>query len=452
MLKIGIITTEPTGWIVTSLQAEAELFGFSCDIIDQKNLRLITSNDGKLTVDLDKQYDIIIPRVSEYDIDVKMTILSIIQDSGVVVLNSPGGIKLASNKLLSQLIIANHTSDNISAIPTMVVYNDENIEQIVERGKFPVVIKTMTGTHGIGVVKCDSADSFKSMAQLLLTKHEHSFLVQDFIPHETSYRTIVLGDAILAANERGQANGSDFRTNAHRGAVTHAYTPNDYVVEASIALAKTFDLRFCAIDFILDANGRMLVLEVNGSPGLENIQTNFPDKNLCAEVIKYAANVCGVIAADVEPIQLGGKELETATVDSVEGASVEHPINTVGAEIQIQIKRLHRDRYIDAKVDTGADTCSLSTSNIIVNDETSTLQFTYANTRYTIPFEKAVRVKSATAEDDEQRRHVVLLDVTFNGTDYRDVEFNLCDRSHMKYDVLIGKNLLQAAGVVVDVS
>lgn len=447
MLRIGIITTEPTGWIVTTMKAEAELFGFSCDIIDQKDLRLITTDGGKLGVNLESHYDIIIPRVSEHDIDVKMTILSIIQDhDNTSILNSPGGIKLASNKLLSQLMIANHTSDLISAIPTTVVYNDENIEDVVKAGNFPVVIKTMTGTHGLGVAKCDSSESFRSMAQLLLAKHEQSFLVQDFIPHETSYRTIVLGDTILAANERGHANGADFRTNAHRGAVTKAYNPPEHVTAGSIELARIFDLKFCAIDFILDESGKMIVIEVNGSPGLENIQTNFPDKNLCAEVIKYAASMCGVTATDVEPIQLAANEIEIDTpINDVE------PVVAVGSDVQIQIKRLHRDKFIDAKVDTGADTCSLHATNIITNDEAGTLQFTYANTRYTIPFEKDVKVRAG-IDDDVQRRHVVLLDVTFNGVDYHDVEFNLNDRDHMKYDVLIGKNLLQAAGVVVDVS
>ena len=129
MLKIAIITSEPNGWIATSMQTEAKILGLKCDIINHDTVKLITNSKGKFDIDIEKDYDVVIPRISEYDIDIKMTILNIMIDRGMQVINSPAGIAVASNKLYSQMLLANHC-DGVKAIPTQVLHN---IDQIDER-------------------------------------------------------------------------------------------------------------------------------------------------------------------------------------------------------------------------------------------------------------------------------------------------------------------------------
>ena len=447
MLKIAILTSEPNGWIANSMKNEAELLGFTCDILDYKNINISTDSAGELVVDTD-DYDVIIPRVSEHDLEIKSMIMALMQKEHVNMVNTVSGISIASNKLYSQYVIANAKMDGVAAIPTKVIHDADQISTVAEQISYPVIVKMLSGTHGIGVMKCDSQSSFISIVQVMIEKFQTPVLVQDFIEHNVSYRTIVLGDRIVAANSRSADKSSnDFRTNSHRGASTEKFEVPENVRANSIKLAQLFELDFCAVDFLLDDDGQMTIFEVNGSPGLEKIQENFPEINLCEEVIKYAASKCNVMVDEVEPVDL------TNTQDTVnDDIESDNQQVVISDTIEVKVRRLNNGKSILAKIDTGADSCSMHAENILVNDDTGILQFIFNGTRYSIPFDRAVKVKSA---NDSERRFKIMLDIAFdvNGSshEFKDVEFTLTDRSHMEYEMLIGKNILSQIDAVIKV-
>jgi hypothetical protein len=95
----------------------------------------------------------------------------------------------------------------------------------------------------------------------------------------------MLGDKVLASNKKSNED-ADFRTNSHLGSTTEKHEPNEKEIAICKTISSGFKCNFCAIDYLL-VNDEVIVLEVNGSPGLEYIQKDYPDRNLTDEIVKY---------------------------------------------------------------------------------------------------------------------------------------------------------------------
>ncbi len=112
---------------------------------------------------------------------------------------------------------------------------------------------------------------------------------------------------------------------------------------------------------------------------------------------------------------------------------------------------------LQARVDTGAETSSLDARNIELFERNSSrwvrFQISHPETGEMLELERKLRrrvliVQSNSAEPE--RRPVVQLSITLGHLN-QTAEFTLSDRSHLDYQLLVGRNILQDV-MVVDVS
>ena len=100
---------------------------------------------------------------------------------------------------------------------------------------------------------------------------------------------------------------------------------------------------------------------------------------------------------------------------------------------------------IRAKMDTGngAHACSMHAEDIKINGKTVT--WTYDGKKYSAPKYGESRVFRANAEGQEpsEIRTTVLLDLTFNGFTYKDIEFGLDQRPRARSDVLLNREVIR---------
>lgn len=104
-----------------------------------------------------------------------------------------------------------------------------------------------------------------------------------------------------------------------------------------------------------------------------------------------------------------------------------------------------------ARMDTGASTSSIGARNITEFERNGKrwVRFTLADgNEVSLPQERFATIRQASSEKD--RRRVVKLGIRV-GQISQVVEFTLKDRSHLNYEVLIGRNLLRDL-MVVDVA
>ena len=138
--------------------------------------------------------------------------------------------------------------------------------------KYPVIIKLLSGTHGIGVHK---AENLKQAIGLLETfqRLKQRVLIQEFIAESkgSDLRLFVVNGEVVASMKRSAIAG-EFRSNMHRGASAQAIIPTPEEERVAIQACEVLGLKIAGVDLLQSDRGP-LVLEVNSSPGLEGIET-----------------------------------------------------------------------------------------------------------------------------------------------------------------------------------
>jgi len=493
-VKLLIFTAEPKNFVPVKIAEAAEKAGFeSAEIIDVTRLILLDWENAEIfrvvhaeqregeepvepqieTLQIDES-TVIIPRLNEHHLDVKLSILKRAQLKGAKMVNSPESMELCNDKLMSQVLLSSN------GVMTPITYTIPGCEKSLEPAvmhieksgmKFPMILKTLRGTHGIGVMRVDSKASLTSVAQTLC-KEGLDVLIQQYIEHEHSFRMIMVGQELLAANKRGQPKDKgEFRTNAHLGSQTEAYEPTQAEIDLGKKIVALFGCNFCAIDYIM-LDDKIIVLEVNGSPGLENIQSNYPDRDLPAKVAEYALTFVNGIAdlktdansapptedemavdnqALAEPPALATDlaPVEPATEPT---APTTEPTNdrSPGQISEVEQVIIHQiiEEPVEARVDTGAKTSSLHVDKLEFDDDWA--KFTRKDSTFKVPVARIIKVKNVHGGDNS-RRPVVKLDVTINDKRYNRVEFSLNNREQMKYQVIVGRNLIELVGLPVTV-
>ena len=112
-------------------------------------------------------------------------------------------------------------------------------------------------------------------------------------------------------------------------------------------------------------------------------------------------------------------------------------------------------RYLSARVDTGAETSSISARNIVRFERDGKRWVSFDldtgnadnDIHLEAPLERNVRIRQASF-DDIDRRPVVVFDVRLGDKLHQPTEFTLADRSRMSYPVLLGRSFLKDMAVV----
>ena len=197
------------------------------------------------------------------------SMVSSLQDIGFLVVNDLDSMLVCDNKMSNALLLGRN---NIPIPRTSSIPNEESIEDAHQRvgGKFPVIIKTLKGTQGVGVMKIDSMSSLTGVCQSLW-KYDADLLIQEFFEMKSDIRTLVIGGKILASAERIQpTDNKDFRNNVHQGATTEPYDLSKKEIDVIKAAARASGAMYCGVDHFVDKKGNPYIIEVNGSPGIRS--------------------------------------------------------------------------------------------------------------------------------------------------------------------------------------
>ncbi len=152
-------------------------------------------------------------------------------------------------------------------------------------GPPPVIIKLLSSTHGLGVIKADSLESAESVIESFVRLKE-KVIVQRYIAEAkgADLRVFVVDEKVVASMERKAAEG-EFRSNLHRGATGHKVNLTLQERDVAIKAAKAMKLKVAGVDLLRSDRGP-LVLEVNASPGLEGIE-GVTRVDVASKIIQY---------------------------------------------------------------------------------------------------------------------------------------------------------------------
>jgi hypothetical protein len=209
---------------------------------------------------------------------------------------------------------------------TVLIPNDE--DEAVDRAaeqldfKFPMVLKTLQGSKGVGVLLVETERSLQSQVSLIYKIDPFcDILLQEFIESEYDVRVIINNKRIIGQMRRNKIL-DDFRSNVSQGAETQKIKLTDTEKEACLRAAKAVNGEWVGVDFIPAKNrdkDEPFILEINHSPGTQGISDILGEE--VSEIIikdyydrntwRKSATECGVL----ETLEVEGQVL-TAKLDT----------------------------------------------------------------------------------------------------------------------------------------
>ena len=427
--RLLIITDEPekakTFHTADRLQQEAEKLGWKNYLYRltggytsyEDGIFRVHNVDDEKGFEVSRNDTIAIIRGSVVRKDSWLDIVSSLEKHSICVVNSRQSINICTDKYRTSLRLADY---GIKQPKTVLVNNPEKAVLAFDKldTKFPVIMKTLRGSKGVGVLFVESEKSLDSIVQLIYKQDEDTdLLLQEYIPTDYDVRVLVLGGKVLATMKRPVIEG-DFRSNVSQGSKPEKIKLTEIEIEASLLAAKAVNGLWTAVDFIPSKNREKdppFVIEVNSSPGTEGIE-EASGQNISKEIIQFFADRKNWVKV---PSECGYKEV-------------------------VSIKPFGE---IIAKFDTGNSGMSvIHAENMKVIGKQ--IKWSLLGKTITSDIIRKEEISVGGLRDYDEDRFVIKLDVEFLGGIY-ETEFTLDDRKD-RTPILFDREFMSKVNVMVN--
>ncbi|KGQ70748.1 ribosomal protein S6 modification protein [Chelonobacter oris] len=279
-MKLLMLCREPRLYSCRRLLEAAETCGHTLDILDPNRCLLKLDQEQTRQFKIYYQprfdqtpyllphYDAVIPRFGSGSTAMGCALLRHFEAMAIPCLNGSQAFLNARDKWHSLMLLQQH---GLAVPPSALCGNEFDANYAVNQVASPTILKTLSGSQGIGVMLAEKRQSAVSILETLKQANIAS-LLQDFI-HEANgsdIRCFVIGDNIVAGMQRSGQNG-EFRANAHRGGRAETVRLSRQEKTLALNAVRTMGLDIAGVDIIRSNHGP-LILEVNASPGLELIE------------------------------------------------------------------------------------------------------------------------------------------------------------------------------------
>ncbi len=216
-----------------------------------------------------EDFDVVLPRLSSSTAKYGEEVVAHFEWVGIPVINRAQSIANARNKFRTLRILAQH---GLPVPPSFTAGSAQFLDRSIrETGEYPFIMKPFEGTHGKAFLLLDTRTSLTSAVDAMCDLHQ-DYVIQPFIKESLGkdVRVIVVGGKVVAAMQR-TAPAGEYRTNIHRGGEGHPIHLQDEYIETAIRATEAIALEVAGVD-LLQTSAGPIVLEVNPSPGFEEVE------------------------------------------------------------------------------------------------------------------------------------------------------------------------------------
>ena len=436
-IKVVILTgNAESNKTADSFTKECKKKGFPCYIIDVNESSLTIGKEEKDFIDYDgkkleisKHDTVFIPRRGVINNSYTKKIMLQLQKGGYFTLNSLESMDICENKYVTAQVMEEYDLP----VPRYSLVQDENHldKALIEvGGKFPVIMKLLSGTQGIGVSIVDSYASYKSVYQTIRKLNPSSeILIQEKIDSnfdlriqvivknlgEVSYKENPDNFIVLGAMKR-KAIKKDFRTNYSLGGQVEKYELPEKLKEIACNAAAAVGCHWCGVDLMIDSKSKKpYILEVNSSPGTEGISKAL-GVPIVSEVLDYVSDKDNWIL----------------------------PEYSIGYMETIRIPKIGE---MVAKFDTGNGSLSCSLHVDKMEIKRGKIHWEIKGKKFVNDLVKTSRTRTGKVVDE---RPVMELDIEFNGRIYDKVRVSPVDRTEFSAPFLVNRIFMKRMGVKID--
>lgn len=419
-LTVGVLSLHSSKETKAILNAVDDL-GHETEWLRAENT-VVEIEDG--TVTLEPDVDVVVNRLllSKEEQPAEALGLATMLDRIRPVLNTPTATMTAMHKFATGTALA---EAGIPVPDALMALSSDILNTRRERFGEEVVYKTAIGTHGGGTWKLDTDDPVNPMVG-----SRQAFL-QELVEHDEKrhhdLRVYVVGERVVGAMNRYAPDG-DWRTNVALGGKVEDMTDDlpDEVKTMAKRVTDEIGLDYAGVDIVQGEDG-YYVLEANptaGFRGLFKATARSPAPHIARLAIERAGG-------DVDHERVYDL---TANLDDSRPACMPKPEKTPPAETpligyieEVVAMGTSGQKTIMAKSDTGATRTSIDAQ--------------VAAEIGTGPIKDIVKIRSGSVKSGRSRP-VVDLVVGIRGKQHT-VTASIEDRSHMDYQLLLGRDILE---------
>jgi ribosomal protein S6--L-glutamate ligase len=396
-----------------------EAFALLCEtaMVDGINFQVWNSDKKNEKFDIDPDNTIAIIRGSVAGKDAYLDLVSQLEKMGISVVNSRTTVSICADKYRTAIRL------NETGVPTPKTSLLQSIETLQDSldtigEEYPLILKTLRGSKGIGVIFIESRRQLDSIIQLLWKQDSDTeLLLQKYVKTDHDVRVLVLGNKVFASMRRDVLKG-DFRSNASLGAKVSEYKLSEEEIKICLDAHKAVNGVYTAVDLIKSGKDSF-VLEVNSSPGTSGIE-KATGRNLMGEMLDYFKN----------------------------RDNWRYVAHEIGRLERIEIQGVGD---VVANFDTGNSArCIIHTDEYDVKGK-EVIWKSYGKT-YKHKLVKMGKWERGALNAQVIERPIISFDVMFNGRLYKDVSFALDDRTEKTTKCLMNQDFMSRARVMVNPS
>jgi [lysine-biosynthesis-protein LysW]--L-2-aminoadipate ligase len=230
---------------------------------DRRGVDYIRIDDDQVIFDLNRaryDYDVVLERSIHHSR--ALYALKALNDAGVPTINTAAVADICGDKFkTTQALI----KAGVPTPRTLMAFTPESALRAIEELGYPVVLKPAIGSWGRLIAKVndrEAAEALLEHKEILGSYHHSIFYIQEYIakPQGRDIRAFVVGDECICAIYRTSGH---WITNTARGGQASNCPVTPALADICLGAAQAVGGGVVAIDLLEDADGRLLVNEVN---------------------------------------------------------------------------------------------------------------------------------------------------------------------------------------------
>ena len=284
-MKIGILSKNKDFWATTQIIQAVKQKGSEPIYLHTPRIHLTLEGSKSDAIYENRSLSnlsVAIPRIGRSLTQLGLILLKHFELMHIPTTLSTNGLLTARNKYLA--LQALHAA-GIRIPESVLVASRDRSEDLMEYLPPPIVLKLLTGTQGIGVMRVRDVKEAGPIIDTL-SELDQMICLQKYMPNPgEDIRVFIVGGEVVAAMKR-RAAAHEWRSNIHIGGQGIEYKLNTDEKESSIRAAEAVGVEVAGVDLISVEN-KPYVIEVNASPGFRGL-LNATGVNAAEKIVEYA--------------------------------------------------------------------------------------------------------------------------------------------------------------------